>query len=415
MEDVKTRILDNISRLEGEATDLCAFIHEHPEVAFCEYQAAERISAFLESHGFSVEREYCGLATAFCARYPSGKPGPTVAILCEYDALPSVGHGCGHNIIATAAAVVGAALGPLVPELGGELVVLGTPAQECGGGGKVLLLENGGFDGIDCAMMFHPGPETILWDPTLAVETLRITFHGKPAHVGVCPEKGVSALEAVIQLFINVNSLRAVAPPNVRYNGIITKGGVAANIIPDLCEAEFMVRADNSRTLDETIRKIRNCATAAALSNGCTTSVSTVGTRYDEMLPNHTLLSVLRRNMDLLDEPVDLDVMPLARASTDAGNVSHVIPTIHAIMGVRSSAVPHTPDFRDAVAGAKGTEIALRSARSLALTVCDLLRDPEAVSSAQEELDQALRKVPHRGTGMISFAEEIVSCGRTTL
>lgn len=376
MNTVKEAVLQHARALERECADLCIDIHDHPELGFQETRSSALLTEYLARHGFAVETGCAGMPTAFRAEYRGSKPGPTIGLVCEYDALPGLGHACGHNIIGTASATAAVAASAAVDECGGRIVALGTPSEEGAGGGKIRMLDAGFFDDLDCAMMFHPGPRTVLMEPSLAISAMKIRFHGRAAHAAASAHTGISALEAVVQLFVNVNGLRVHLPADVRMNGIITNGGTVTNIIPDLCEAEFCVRALTGDGLDAACGRLMDCAEAAAKATGCTFETVPIGLPYLEMQPNRDLVEVLAANMEALGLPVDVKISDVALASTDMGNVSQKIPAFHAMYGMGGKVVPHTPQFAEATAGEQGATVANHAAQALALTAADLLLDP---------------------------------------
>lgn len=384
MEQVKEAVLRRAKDLEKECSALCIDIHEHPELGFQETRSSALLVDYLTRHGFTVETGCADMPTAFRAVYCGGKPGPTIGLICEYDALPGLGHACGHNIIGTASATAAIAATAAVDALGGRVVALGTPSEEGAGGGKIRMLDAGYMDDLDCAMMFHPGPSTVLMEPSLAISSMKIRFHGKAAHAAASPHTGISALEAVIQLFVNVNGMRAHLPGDVRVNGIITNGGTVTNIIPDLCEAEFCVRAMSGEGLDAACGRLLDCAEAAAKASGCTYEQIPIGLPYRELQPCRAMVELLAGNMDFLGLPIDEKISKAAMASTDMGNVSQKIPAFHAMYGM-GKVVPHTPGFAAVTGGENGAAAANNAAKALALTAVDLLADPSILQRAKAE------------------------------
>ncbi len=383
MNPMKLRALAALEEMRPQLAELCTGIHELAEVAFAEYKSSELLCCFLENSGFCVQRGCGGLETAFRAEFGQGKP--VVGLICEYDALPQLGHACGHNMIGTASACAGAAAVKAMGGLPGKIVVVGTPAEEGNGGGKEILARAGVMDDLDCAMMFHPGYTTELVEPYLAIQNVKIRYHGKAAHAGAAPHEGISALEAIIQLFVNINGMRAHLTSDVRVHGIITNGGFASNVIPELCEAEIGVRAATAAGLEEVLQRLAACAQAAALATGCTQELERIGVLYKDFIPNHALAEVLYGNMVELGLRVDGKFSDLALASTDMGNLSHYVPAIHPIMGVGNEAGLHSAEFTKLCAGQRGADIAYDCARALALTALDLLAQPNLISEIQEE------------------------------
>src|SRR5690242_16953312 len=290
MSTIKTQIAQAVDRLADDLESLSRRIHDHPELAYQEVQACGWLSEYLAGHGFKVERGVAGVETAFRATLETGA-GPTIAILCEYDALPAIGHACGHNVIATSGAGAGAALAAMREALpAGRIQVIGTPAEE-GGGGKVRLINGGVFQRVDAAMMIHGFDRWILHQDLLGIVRVGFEFTGKAAHASADPWEGVNALDAVIQTFNNVSMLRQQIRPEARIHGIVTQGGAAANIIPEFASAIFYVRAPELEYVWALQKRLIACAEGAAQATGCTVKVlSHPETAYEPMKRNATLL-----------------------------------------------------------------------------------------------------------------------------
>ena len=271
-------------------------------------------------------------------------------------------------------------------EYSGNVVVIGTPAEEGSGGGKEILYQAGVMDDLDCAMVFHPNSHTVLNDILLAIAAYSFTFHGKAAHAGACPEKGNSAVEAVIQLFNNINGLRVTTKTSMKMHGIIKQGGVVTNVIPDLTEAQFAIRAATAEDLDWLTERVKKCAEAAALSTGCTVDIEEIGVPYMNLINNQVLIGLVEQNLIQLGETIDVRNAKEGPASSDVGNVSHRIPAFQVMLGVGSPAIPHSDSFVKASAGEQGARAAIRAAKALAMTGMDLFNDPTLVDKAKEEL-----------------------------
>ncbi|EWG11567.1 M20 family metallopeptidase [Cytobacillus firmus] len=362
-------------------------IHANPEIGNEEFFASGLLSGILEKEGFEVERAVAGHETAFLARKKSDKPGPSIAFLAEYDALPGLGHGCGHNIIGTTSVAAAIALSKVIDETGGEAVVLGTPAEEGGpnGSAKGSFVKHGLLEGIDAALMVHPSNHTRLTSSSLAVDPLDFEFIGKPAHAAASPEEGINALDAVIQLFNGINALRQQLKDDVRIHGIITHGGDAPNIIPEYAKARFFIRASTRTSLNEVTRKVKAVAEGAALATGAKLNVIAFQNEVDNLLLNKTYDQVFKEVIEDLGETVvegDRDGI----GSTDAGNISQVVPTIHPYIKIGADdLVAHTVPFREAAASAKGDEALITGAKGLALTAFQLVTDPELLKSIKQE------------------------------
>ncbi|RBP91433.1 amidohydrolase [Cytobacillus firmus] len=362
-------------------------IHANPEIGNEEFFASGLLSGILEKEGFEVERAVAGHETAFLARKKSDKPGPSIAFLAEYDALPGLGHGCGHNIIGTTSVAAAIALSKAIDETGGEAVVFGTPAEEGGpnGSAKGSFVKHGLLEGIDAALMVHPSNHTRLTSSSLAVDPLDFEFIGKPAHAAASPEEGINALDAVIQLFNGINALRQQLKDDVRIHGIITHGGDAPNIIPEYAKARFFIRASTRTSLNEVTRKVKAVAEGAALATGAKLNVIAFQNEVDNLLLNKTYDQVFKEVIEDLGETVvegDRDGI----GSTDAGNISQVVPTIHPYIKIGADdLVAHTVPFREAAASVKGDEALITGAKGLALTAFQLVTDPELLKSVKQE------------------------------
>ena len=381
-EKIKKEVGKHIDKLKKELIDLSNKIHDNPETMFQEYKACGWITSTLESHNFKVEKNVAGLETAFKAVYPSEKKSPRIAFLAEYDALPGVGHGCGHNLIA--AMSVGAATGlSKIKNLPGSIIVFGTPAEE-GGGGKVTMIEKGVFDQIDAAMMLHPNTKNIVGRKALAVKELKIRFKGKSSHASVEPEKGINALDAVIQTFNNINTLRQHLTEDVRIHGIITKGGVKPNIVPDYAEALFYVRALDDKYLLKVLEKVKNCGKAAGVATGASVSFE-LGSEYKSKKLNPTLYSVFKKNFERF---VSIDKLPEhgGLGSSDIGDLSWVVPAIHPYISISNRDIPsHSVEFARAAKSGMGNKAMIIGAKSLAYTAIDLFINPGLMRKVKED------------------------------
>src|SRR5215470_10114130 len=333
MSTLKDSIAQAVDRLADELDTLSRQIHDHPELAYQEVKACGWLSDFLTKHGFKVEKGVGGVDTAFRATIETGE-GPTIAIMCEYDALPGIGHACGHNIIATSGAGAGAALAAMKAQLPkGRIQVIGTPAEE-GGGGKVKLIKAGVFRDVDCAMMIHGFDRTLLHQDLLGIARGTFEFTGKASHASADPWEGVNALDAVIQMYNAVSMLRQQIRPDCRIHGIITNGGAAANIIPEYAAAVFYVRAPRIDVMWDLYRRVEACAQGAAKATGCALKATqNADNVYEPLKRNQTLLDLFAANMKtagLEEGPPVLDRL----GSSDVGNVSQVIPCIQPMVGI---------------------------------------------------------------------------------
>ncbi len=380
---MKERILKRADELKAELLRLSHDIHANPETSFEEFRAAAWQKELLEKHGFEVEAPFCGMETAFRAVKKSGKPGPVVAFLSEYDALNGLGHACGHNIIAASSVGAGLALASLLDETGGEVQVVGTPGEE-GGGGKVFMVERGAFKGVDFALMMHPSTKNIIGRGGLAAQGVRVEFRGRAAH-SATPDKGINALTALIALFNGIDTLRQVWPNSAKINGIVTKGGSASNIIPELAEALFTVRASTKKELLAMFADLQRAADAAARLTGAEVVVEGEPV-YAERYSNSAMGEAFKRNMETLGERMEYPDPKERVGSSDVGNVSLEIPTIHEYLAIADTSVAgHTPEFREASLSPRGDEVVLLGAKGLALTGWDLLTDERLREAAKAE------------------------------
>ena len=381
IEKLKEMVIGEVDAHQSELIELSLMIHQNPEVAFKEVKAAAWLTEYLEGKGFKVERGICQLATAFKGSYGTGKPA--VALLAEYDALPKIGHGCGHNIIGTTAVGAAVAARKAVDAAGGSVVVIGTPAEESYGG-KVLMAERGAFQDIDAAMLAHPHGVDMASMRSLACIRLEVQFFGKAAHAAGSPDRGVNALEAMIQAFNGINSLRQHINERARIHGIITHGGEAPNVVPDYTAATFLVRSEWESYLDELKEKVLNCFKAASLATGARLEYEW-SSYYAPLKCNLVLADLFGKNMETLGRSV-LPPMRRGLGSSDMGNVSVLVPSIHPMVAITTlDVVAHSPEFAEAAASEAGNRGLLDGAKAMAMTVVDLITQPETMKKVQEE------------------------------
>jgi len=382
MNDIKSRIADAVDTLAPELEALSHRIHANPELAYQEVQASGWLADFLRDCGFTVERGVAGVATAFRAVIDCG-PGPGLAVLCEYDALPGIGHACGHNVIAAAGAGAGAALAAVKGRLpGGRILVIGTPAEE-GGGGKVKLIEGGVFQDVDGAMMIHGFDRNLLHQNLLGVTRVALEFSGKAAHASADPWAGVNALDACIQTFNGIAMLRQQMRPDCRIHGIITHGGDVENVIPERAAAIFSVRAPALDLMWNLHERVVACAEGAARAAGCTVEVIPRDVVYEPMNSSAVLMDFFAANMRSLGL-AEGTPSPDRVASSDIGNVSQRVPTIHPWIAIAPEGMAiHTREFREAAVGKAARAGLLAGAKAIAMTVVDLLADPSGLARAK--------------------------------
>lgn len=355
-------------------------LHANPEIRFQEHQAAAWLSDTLEQQGFVVERGVGSLATAFKATVKGKGNGPNIAFLCEYDALEGLGHACGHNLIATMGLGAGLALKPLMTELPGNLFVIGTPGEE-GGGGKVILLENGIFEGIDTAMMIHPSYNNGAGGPALARVAWEVRYSGKPAHAAAAPHLGINALDAIRLAFNGMDALRQQVKPDVRMHAIITEGGDAPNIIPHNAALKIYIRSAAKAYLhDSVLPRMRGVFEGAALMTGTEVSIKEIAKPYDDMVQHTGLNERFDYHAQRLGRPLGAKDSE-GSGSTDMGNVSHVMPSLHAYLAIDDEAKPHTHEFAQAARGTRGDQCILDGATILASIGLDVLLNPSIVET----------------------------------
>ncbi|XP_065291315.1 xaa-Arg dipeptidase-like isoform X1 [Dermacentor albipictus] len=369
---------------------LSRFLCDNPELALQEFKAHDKMCDFLEGRGFVVERRHL-LDTAFRAEFqaPGGSDGPTVAIMAEYDALPDIGHACGHNLIAEAAA--GAAIAAMEAmkkssTARGKLVVIGTPAEECKGG-KEMLVQRGAFEDIDVAMMVHPMPQDTLRLALTASQQITVSYQGKATHAAACPWEGANALDAAVASYVNVALLRQQTKPSCRIHGIITESGSYCNIIPDTSKLMYHIRGNTIDELHELVSRVEDCFEAAAKATNCTMTM-TKHVTYKDLICNVNLLKVYRKhgqNLGVKFTDADLSCAEVCGASTDAGNVSHELPIIHPMFAIRTEGANHTAAFAQGANSPEAQPPTLRVAKIMALTALDLFTDPTLVSQVKRE------------------------------
>jgi amidohydrolase len=380
MDDPKQIARARVERAHQALIGLSHWIQANPELGFEETLAAGWTVEWLEKAGFEVERGVGGLETAVRGTFGHGPLN--VALLVEYDALPEVGHACGHNIISATSIGAGIALAPVADQLGLKVTVLGTPAEE-GGGGKIMLVDAGAFADVHCALMIHPGPSDLLLPEVLAAETFEVTYTGKPAHAGSFPERGINAADAMVVAQVAIGQLRQGLLPSDRVHGVVTGGGEASNIIPARTTADFMIRAATVTRLEELRRKVGNCFEAGAVASGARLEIERKPI-YADMRHDLDLAELYRANLEALGrsfEPATTaagERIEMNRFSTDMGNVSYVVPAIHPILGIDSApAVNHQPDFTAATITPAADQAIYDGAVALAWTAIDAARDEE--------------------------------------
>ena len=370
--ELKRKVKDSVESQKQQLIQLSLNIHDNPELGFKEEKASAWLTSYLEDNGFHVERGIAGLPTAFRATYGQGRP--KIALLAEYDALPKIGHGCGHNIIGVSAAGAAVASKSVIDKLGGSIVVMGTPGEESFGG-KIDMVKAGAFKEIDVAMLVHPEVRNMPTEEALACSSLEVEFFGRPAHAASQPHKGINALDAMILAFTSINSLRQHIRGDARIHGIITDGGEAPNIVPAHSAAVFLVRALDNDYLAELKDKVLNCFAGASVASGARLEYSWRDRTYAPLTSNMTLVELFKQNLESLGRQVETCDPRLGLGSTDMGNVSQVVPSIHPTIAIAPREVLiHTPEFAAATVSEAGHSGLLDAAKAMAMTVADILQ-----------------------------------------
>jgi amidohydrolase len=394
MAATKDRLRDEVAARAEVLVGASHDIWEHPELNFEEHHAHDVLTGILEDEGLSVERAAYGIDTAFVAR--AGTEGPTIAVLCEYDALPEIGHGCGHNVIAAAGLGAGLAAAALADELGGRVVIMGTPAEE-GGGGKVLLAERGAFEGVDAAMMVHPAGVDLASMDVIAIHQLWADYEGEAAHAAAFPQRGRNALDAAVLGYNAVAALRQHIRPDERVHGIFTQAGDKPNIVPHRAQAHWFVRSPSLRTLDALKPRVVACLEAGAAAAGCRCTIRWDDPAYADMLDNAPMVAAYVANAHELTGRTVSDPRALGTpvvGSTDMGNVSYLVPSIHPMIAAAPSGLPiHTPEFAEHAKGPSGDRAVVDGATALAWTVADLWMGDGALDAVRAEFDATIASV----------------------
>lgn len=390
IDDMKVRASAAIDRSADKLWTASLDIHAHPELGYAETHAARVLCDLLWDAGIIVELGLAGMPTAFRADIPGQTRRPAIALLAEMDALPGIGHGCGHNLIGSAAVGAGLGLAAVARDLPGAIVILGCPAEETvvdGSGGKLRLIASGAFDDIDAALMVHPGTLDIVSTAgSLASCGFEFEFRGRPAHASLAPEEGINALDAVILTFQGINALRQHVRPDVRMHGIITHGGSTPNVVPHHAACRFRLRSESSSYLAQVAEKVVNCARAGALATGAELHVREYAPGYAETRANEALAQAFARNLTGLGRSAELQSQLERKASTDFGNVSQVVPAASATVAIADEGIWfHTEEFAAAAASDAARAMLLDSAKGLAHTALDLLLQPGLLEAATRE------------------------------
>lgn len=381
LEKLKQTIQKEVEAHGQELIDLSLKIYANPEIGYEEVKASGWLTEYLEKNGFKIERNIAGLPTAFRASY--GKANPVIAMVAEYDALPDVGHGCGHNIIGVAAVGAAVAAKLLADHVGGTILVMGCPAEEKLGG-KVIMVDKGAFDGVDAAIMVHPrGQDAPVGFRALAMISLEVEFWGKSSHAAAAPWAGISALEALVLAINNINAMRLHTKDRSRIAGIISDGGKYPNVVPEHAAAAYMIRAADDVYLAELCEKVLNCFKGAALSTGARLDYRW-GLKCSALRHNSVLIKLWTDNIQALGRSVS--ELGDSGGSTDMGNVSNVVPSMHPFIAISSEVLPgHTLEFAAAACSDYGMKAMIDAAKALAMTAADVISQPEVLARIKEE------------------------------
>ena len=375
--EAKEIVRAEIDRLTPTLLEVSQSIHANPELNFEEHHAHDTLTGVLEDEGLAVERGAYDMATAFESRV-GADDGPTVAVLCEYDALPGIGHACGHNIIGAAGLGAGLAVAKVAEALGGRVAILGTPAEE-GGGGKEFMIRRGAFDDIDLAMMVHPADRDLRTMHTIAVQQLDVQYTGRAAHAAASPHTGLNALDAAVLGYNAVAALRQHIRPAERIHGIFADGGDKPNIVPSKAATEWYVRSGNMDSLEALKTRVLDCLHGGALSAGCEMHHEWIDPPFYDMIDNHPLLDLYVQNAtEVGRHPLPEAEGAMVVGSTDMGNVSYSVPAIHPMIRVAPEGTPiHTPEFEVYAGREEGDRAVIDGALTMALTLVDCLASSE--------------------------------------
>lgn len=388
--DLYRKIDQSITDHIEEYMGLVKQMYDHPELGFQEFAAQKLLTEYLHKTGFET-RTGVVCKTDFIARYKSDKAGPTVAFLCEYDALPEIGHGCGHNLISAISIAAGTALKSVSNEIGGTICIIGTPGEE-NFGGKVHMAKAGVFDGVDVALMVHPDTKNGVGAKSNAINPIKFEFYGKNAH-GCQPQEGASALDAAVMTYIQINLLRQFVEPNTFIHGVIREGGVAANVIPAYACMEYYFRAPTMKYALDVTEKAIACAEGACKATGTTFQTSVYECPYEDILINYTLAEMLAEKYDAIGVGPVCPVNEKGGGDSDVGAVSYVCPTIQGGIQIAEADVAiHSKEMAEATISEMGKKGLLNAAKGIAYVACDLHTNPQKLNAVKEEFVKATEK-----------------------
>lgn len=385
--EILNKLENKFNEIFGDLKELNEYIYKNPELGRKEFKACEAHKNLLKKYGFEVEENYIGIPTAYLAKYSSGKKGIKIGYLAEYDALPEIGHGCGHNILGTTSIGAGILLKEYIDEFGGEVLIFGTPAEETFGA-KVDMACAGCFDDIDVAMISHPtGKNHEKSGTSQAMEALQFTFKGKTAHAAGDPYNGINALDGVIQFFNSVNALRQQTKTSARIHGIISNGGEAANIIPDLAVANFYIRESTTKEMLKLSERVKNCAKGAALATGTSLEIENYEYTFKHLVTNEKLSSIYTKNLEL--QGIKDIPMSDPTGSSDCGDVSHHCPTIHTYFPIsKCELTGHSIEFAKATITAEAYQGMKEAIFALVMTGKDILENENLLKEIKDEFNQ---------------------------
>lgn len=395
VQEFKESVCAQVDRIADELIAVSDHLFHHPEIGYEEVESAALLRHTLEKHGIASRAGVAGMPTAFQADLAGQAPRPRIAILGEYDALPEIGHGCGHNIIGTSAVGAAIALNEVIADLPGSAVLFGTPCEEStaeGAGGKIPMVRQGLFDEVDASIMMHPSTQNLMSiSGSLAARGFDMEFLGQPSHAAFAPHKGINALDAVIQTFNSVNALRQHLKPDVRIHGIITYGGGAVNVVPAYAACRFRIRSESTSYRDEVVEKVLRAAEAAAAATGATFKYKEYANPYDSFVPNQTLNDAFKANLEVLGIPMDVEPREKGSGSTDYGIVSQRIPASCAVLAIAGPQVRgHSGEFAEATITDVGHQALLNAAKAMAMTAIDLITDAALLDAAKAEWAEAM-------------------------
>lgn len=389
--DAKQLVIDSVKNKLDNYMEIVQTLYDNPEIGNEEFESMALLVKHLEEAGFETESGYV-VPTGFLGTYDTKKPGPTIAFMCEYDALPEIGHGCGHNLIAAIGVAAGEALKEVIDEYGGKVLVVGTPAEE-NFGGKVSMAEAGVFDDVDVALMVHPGNENGVGSRSNALMPLKFEFFGKTAH-GSHPENGISALDAAAMSYIQINLLRQFVKPHTYIHGIIKDGGEAANVIPDYASLEYYFRAPTMPYAKEVSEKATEVVKGISQANGTRLEISEYECPYEDTVINYKLADILTEKYTELGVEDIKPVNEVGAGSTDVGAVSYKCPTIQGNIKIVPEHIgAHTTELADATISEAGEEGLVNAATGIALVALELLENPELLEEVKAEQEETLAKL----------------------